>query len=359
MNRAALVIACTFGLAGCVSGSLPGVHQAVPAGSVRAPAGGPPANATPIDMESLPLNQLQFYGSHNSYKTAIPEPLFDYVRDTNPPVARALEYWHPPLAQQLDMGLRVLELDVFYDPDHSLFQRHGTFPVLHVQYIDTGSHCENLDLCLDQILAWADANPHHEPVMISFNAKTQRIEQEFFVVPKAFDAAAWQAIDRQLRDRLGNRLITPVEVLSSGQPRWPTLSDARGRFLLLLDERPDKLRGYAAAVDDPAMFGNWPMDDPRAAIQVLNDPVADRRRIAAALAAGCLVRTRADADTEEARYNRTQRRDAAFASGAQFISTDYYLPATHFDSDYVVTLPGGGPVRCNPVLAGGCVTEGL
>jgi hypothetical protein len=38
---------------------------------------------------------------------------------------------------------------------------------------------------------------------------------------------------------------------------------------------------------------------------------------------GYLVRTRTDADTKEARTGEATRRDAALASGAQLLSTDY------------------------------------
>jgi hypothetical protein len=38
---------------------------------------------------------------------------------------------------------------------------------------------------------------------------------------------------------------------------------------------------------------------------------------------GYMVRTRTDADTKEARTGETTRRDAALASGAQLLSTDY------------------------------------
>ena len=74
---------------------------------------------------------------------------------------------------------------------------------------------------------------------------------------------------------------------------------------------------------------------------------------------GYLVRTRADADTVEARTGDTTRRDAALASGAQWVSTDYPAPGTadRFGTDYVVSLPGDAIVRCNPVSApGGTVT---
>ena len=64
--------------------------------------------------------------------------------------------------------------------------------------------------------------------------------------------------------------------------------------------------------------------------------------------AGFLVRTRADADTAEARKNDPKRRDKAFASGAQMVSTDFpvAVPAV---STYSVQLPGGAAYRINPV----------
>ena len=63
-----------------------------------------------------------------------------------------------------------------------------------------------------------------------------------------------------------------------------------------------------------------------------------------------MVRTRADADTVEAREGLTQRRDRAFASGAQAISTDYYLEANPFATDYRVQPE----LRCNPLVGDGC-----
>ena len=67
------------------------------------------------------------------------------------------------------------------------------------------------------------------------------------------------------------------------------------------------------------------------------------------MAAGYLVRTRADADTKESRFNDTRRREAALASGAQYVSTDYLWPDPRFPGGYQVRLPGGVVARCNPV----------
>jgi hypothetical protein len=82
----------------------------------------------------------------------------------------------------------------------------------------------------------------------------------------------------------------------------------------------------------------------------LNDPIGQFEQIQAAVAAGYMVRTRADENTSEARTNSTERRDMAIASGAQFISTDYPEPNPAF-STYSVSIPGGDPARCNPVFA--------
>lgn len=38
--------------------------------------------------------------------------------------------------------------------------------------------------------------------------------------------------------------------------------------------------------------------------------------------------------------------DAAFASGAQIVSTDYEQPGNAYGTRYVVTVPGGGAARC-------------
>ena len=69
------------------------------------------------------------------------------------------------------------------------------------------------------------------------------------------------------------------------------------------------------------------------------------------MAAGYLVRTRTDTPGVDAPANDTTRRDAAFASGAQYLSTDYYVTEPLLGNDYVVDLPGPGPARCDPVNA--------
>ncbi len=85
-----------------------------------------------------------------------------------------------------------------------------------------------------------------------------------------------------------------------------------------------------------------------------NDPRgAGARRIRRLVRRGFVVRTRADADTVEARANDMSRAKRALTSGAQWVSTDYPATGTaaHFGSPYFVQLPIGVPAQCNPVTA--------
>ena len=95
------------------------------------------------------------------------------------------------------------------------------------------------------------------------------------------------------------------------------------------------------------MFVNIEETSPAAAYITLNDPLAQDARIRAAVGAGLIVRTRADADTVQARTGDTAMRDAALASAAQYVSTDYMTPDLRW-SAYQVGLPGGMTGRIGP-----------
>lgn len=326
----------------------------------------------------LYLNDIQLLGSHNSYKRPMVPERMAALREADPAIAESLDYGHVPLAEQLELGLRVLELDVFYDPGGELFGRHesedgavSSFPVMHVQNLDDRSDCPNLLECLLVLVRWSQSHPGHLPLFVSFNAKDDVIDRPGFVRPKPFDDAAWDAFDRELRAMLDERLLTPADVFDGLRLAWPKLDDARGRFVTILDEGGDKRRRYASRWRDRAMFTTLPEGEDGAAILFVNDPLAGFDRIRELVRAGYLVRTRADADTREAREGTFERRDAAFASGAQLISTDYYLPpamdserpgggANPFGTGYQVQMPGGGIARCNPVrVSETCVLDAV
>ena len=94
------------------------------------------------------------------------------------------------------------------------------------------------------------------------------------------------------------------------------------------------------------LFANAEAGRPEAAMMIIND--AKNPEIPQLIKKGYIIRTRADSDTEEARRNDRSNFDAACASGAQIITTDYYQKSTHFKSDYVISFEGNKYFRLNP-----------
>jgi hypothetical protein len=284
------------------------------------------------------------------------------------------------LPEQLDLGLRKLELDVFYDPEggryasplglqmvtnQPAFDAEGEmskpgFKVLHVQDLDFRSQCRRFEGCLAQVQSWSLANPGHLPLVIVINAKDDVIDRPGFTRPLAFDATAWQQLDAEIFTGLQNLLLTPTalrgsfpslrESVLSG---WPQLDKMRGKVLLVLDDSAAKKQSYLASpagAGGHAMFVDVQEDSPDAAIRIVNDPVAQFDYIQQLVRQGFIVRTRADADTLEARSGDKGRLQAALASGAQIISTDYYIADPAFGHGYKAGLPQAGIARCNPLL---------
>jgi hypothetical protein len=150
-------------------------------------------------------------------------------------------------------------------------------------------------------------------------------------------------------DVRGGRTTLEEAVRTDG---WPTLGEARGRVLFLMDNGDPKRALYRAgrpSLEGRVLFTNAVPGDADAAFVKLNDPLPDPSLITDVVRDGYLVRTRADADTHQARSGDTTQRDAALASGAQYVSTDYPVPDPRFGTGYRVEIPGGAPARCNPV----------
>lgn len=332
-------------------------------------------------LPDLALSTIQMIGSHNSYKKAMPANVMALLKWVEPAVAQGLDYSHIPIEEQLALGLRVFEIDVFHDPEGERYSRplgrrlHPLTPafneweqaqldapglkVLHIQDIDYRSHCLTFRECLETFRDFSDANPGHLPIFISLNLKTSPIELPGSTTPLPFDNAGYLNLHRDLESTLGlENLVTPGEVQKDSRSLreriitfgWPDLSELRGRFIFLIDEPVSKTAGYLEEFEkhERLLFLSVPSDHDQAAILVMNDPLKAFDDIRARVAEGFLVRTRADSDTIEARSADDTRMRAAFASGAHFISTDYYVPSERLESDYWVRFPEGGYARQSP-----------
>ena len=134
---------------------------------------------------------------------------------------------------------------------------------------------------------------------------------------------------------------------------WPTLGEGRGQVMFLLDDAKEKValyRGGRRSLERRVMFVATDAGSPAAAFIAIEDPSKAPAAITQAVRAGFMVHTFADADTKEARANNTARRDKAFASGAQVISTDF-ITADPQVGGYQVRMPKGHAAQCNVQFA--------
>jgi calcium-dependent phosphoinositide phospholipase C len=331
------------------------------------------------------LNELQVLGSHNSYHIE-PEPaLLAAIASIDPVAAASLEYTALPLDEQLERGVRQLELDLFADPQGGRYASRagllalGRDPrsglaeldepglkVLHIQDLDFRTHCLTFVGCLEQLAAWSDEHPKHLPILVMLETKQDPIPDPLglgFVTPLPFGAVELDGVDAEIRSVFDPaRLITPDDVRAGHatleaallDQGWPTLLEARGRFLFALLNRGPILEAYLA--DHPSlagrvMFANSAPGRPEASFFNRDSALVDGDEIRSLVSAGYLVRTRADIDTLEARTGDTTLQAAAFASGAQFVSTDYLVADPDFATGYRAEVPGGLLARCNPLTA--------
>lgn len=335
------------------------------------------------------LNHLQVLGTHNSYHV---EPLpFQLLPVSGaPPPLGSSEYTHRPLDQQLGLlGVRQVEIDVFADPEGGRYAGVGVplpglpppiaprpellaagLKVLHSPDVDKETTCLTFVACLRVLKGWSEGRPGHLPILVLVEAK-----EDNRITPGpalTFGAAALDEIDSSIRSLFpADRLILPDALRGSRatlreaieKDGWPALNESRGRFFFALVNTGEQRDLYLAG--HPSSRGRvlFTMSDGSGGDHLLanvDDPVADGGRIRELVAAGYLVRTRSDAGTVEARSGSTARREAAIASGAHYVSTDFPEPDPEFRTGYFVAITGERNARCNPVLSPpGCSAAAL
>jgi hypothetical protein len=342
---------------------------------------------------TVKMNQVQVIGTHNSYHAGIASSESKLWQQKNPAAFAGLDYRHPTLTQQLDGGVRQIELDVFADskggryahpsgpqsvaaaglPADPAFDPTGImskpgFKVMHVQDVDYRSNCQPFIACLDEVREWSHAHPRHIPIFILIETKQGTPKGTQLTEPEPFTATTFDALDAEIRSVFPpEEMITPDDVRGEDDSleqavldgQWPSLESARGKVVFLMDQHnagPIYLVGHPS-LRGRVLFTNSDPGNPDAAFLERNDGPAGE--ISELVREGYLVRTRTDADTKEARGNDTRRRDAMIASGAQILSADY--PAAEparWEGHFAVSLPGGAKVaRCDPVNSPAACSE--
>ena len=64
-------------------------------------------------QDSTPFNHFQWLATHNSYHIAPPQKIRELIDLFSPGGGEALNYTFRPLSEQLDAGIRGLELDLY------------------------------------------------------------------------------------------------------------------------------------------------------------------------------------------------------------------------------------------------------
>jgi len=339
------------------------------------------------NSKDVRINQIQVIGSHNSYHAGLTPSVQAMLAQTNPKALRGLDYGHPRIPQQLDAGVRQIEIDVYADtqggryshpasvgvlasmhlPPDEPYNTDGVMDkpglkVMHVQDLDPRSTCEPFIQCLKDVRAWSKAHPQHVPLFILVETKEgQPLKMPNAVTPEPFTPAVLDGLDAEIRSVFpANELITPDDVRGKHKTMpeaiadkgWPLLSKSRGKVVFLLDQRkltPRYIDGHEALKGRVA-FTNSKPGDPDAAFTEENN--GSEEEINTLSKQGYLIRTRADSDTEQARTNDGSRRDLSLRSGAQLVSTDYpKSEPAKWDGHYFVAMPADAIVRCNPVNA--------
>lgn len=330
------------------------------------------------------MNEIQIIGSHNSYKQAIEEPLLKILLTKDSAVS-GLDYFHIPIKEQLDLGLRGLELDVLHDPNGGKFkepvglgllreQGWDSIPydtagelsqpglkTLHVPDIDFRSHCLTFKGCLAEVKQWSSENPEHLPIIITINPKESGLNEPGATDVFRFTKSVLDSVDQEILSVFSpSELITPDFVQGESSTLreavttrgWPSLGSSRGKILFVLDAGNELTSLYVEdGVTGKPMFPNVEAESPHAAFFIMNEPKEQRAKIQERVKAGFMVRTRADADTREARNGDLSRLESAVASGAQLISTDYYLARLSPSGDFQISLQPGKYESCNPLIA--------
>ncbi|MGH1515915.1 phosphatidylinositol-specific phospholipase C domain-containing protein [Chryseobacterium sp. JK1] len=349
--------------------------------------------AQPVDPKVLDFVTPIINGMMQKYSSTMSEEQKAKFKEYHPyglNLKEALNYNHPDFVEQLNANLRGLEIDVYYDPEGSRFSHPATykilqekgvkdlapfntsgldqpgFKVLHMADIDFRAHYPTLKDALTTLRDWSDKHPEHTPVFMMIEAKDSGFpifENSTKVLP--FDKKAYDDLDGEILKYLGkDKLITPKDVQGNYKTlkeavthnNWPKLDESKGKFIFMLlpgsaGTLSSKNNPYLInnSLKDRIMFLNSEPDDSFAGFILRDNAIVRQKEIQDLVKKGYIVRTRSDIETYEAKTNDFTRSKAAFSSGAQVVSTDFFRSGNTYGTPYFVQPPQGKGYLNNPL----------
>ncbi|MCW5908738.1 MAG: hypothetical protein KIS94_12820 [Chitinophagales bacterium] len=350
--------------------------------------------------DSLKMNEIQIIASHNSYHLKTDETVFNWLKslDSLGVLPSSLDpdeidYTHETYENQFNLyNVRGLEIDIYNDPtggqyyyqmgrflaggsadSHNPDLNLPGFKVIHLVDFDFNSHHTTFKQTLQTIYNWSVAHPNHLPLFINVETNEETVAA---ALPAAnltqsipYDNSAADLIDEEIKSVFGNdlkKVITPDKIRGNFTTlreavlagNWLTLAQARNKVVFIMQGAAESYyKAGHPSLQGRAMFVYANPNSDEAAFVILNSAKGSKTTIQQRVQEGFIVRTRSDAGTTQARNGDYSSMDAAFESGAQIISTDYYRPdaraGTTGWTDYKVQFPNGELARINPVSAAG------
>lgn len=345
--------------------------------------------------DNLKINELQYLGSHNSYRIKPDQELFEFLIGLSnllPAEFNSIEldYEHIPFKDQMTYyGVRQLELDLFLDQQGGLYYNRRGYgfinrdlasgeaelqepgiKVLHIPDVDYNAHQLSFVKTLQEIKAWSDQYPEHIPVFILLELSEKTVAEALpnagFAQPENWNnSTALNSLEEEiLRVFDRSEILTPDDVRGNFatlneavlNDNWPSIGQCRGKVVFLHNNSSvtNTYRAGAPSLENKLIFTNSTPGESDAAFMLRNNINGSYNEINALAELGYMIRTRVDAGTYEARNNDYAKWLLGLQSGAHFLSTDYYKPDPRAGepgwSDYHVGFDNG-LYRKNPITS--------
>ena len=185
-------------------------------------------------------NEVAFLATHNSYQRLVTETTLKYqipfkvlslgLKDFNKD-----DFESDTLTNQFEQGIRSIEIDVEAREENG----KTTFTVMHKPVFDSATTCLDFATALDEIILWSEHNPNHLPISILIESKQDVAPLDGL---KIFGIEHVEAFDNLLKEKLGDKLLTPSHFLDGcatfeemRETRgWLPLKDMLGKVVVIL-----------------------------------------------------------------------------------------------------------------------------
>ena len=293
-----------------------------------------------LDDTAVKYNDVRMLTTHNSYKKALPESLYNLSKVVyGPDKFKSIMYEHDTPVAQLNNGVRGLELDIRWQPNG--------FKIFHSPPPDNLSNSPDWLMTLEELRLWSDANPGHVPVTVLVEFKDDNPYRN--PLYQKMDENKFRQLDSTVQTVMGSRAVTAADLMGNysslgemvNNNAWPALSALKGKFIFLLhpcaysDMYINMDKSLKTQMFVPAYSaGDIGSSFEYAAFIIYNNPDVDE--ISGLVRSHYIVRTFID----NGQIYREDYKERALASGAQMLTTDLEKGVILPKTDYTAYLEG-------------------